>query len=73
LREFSLPIAAGFKQNPGMEKPPVPDTAMTPPQAYGMFLILLILVGGLSFYAGYLRPKKPVSVGPPPVTIAPRN
>ena len=64
-----------------MEKPPVPDTslkgfvegAMTPPQAYGMFLILLILVGGMSFYAGYLRPKKPVSVGPPPVTIAPRN
>jgi hypothetical protein len=64
-----------------MEKTPDPPRtfqgflqwAMTPPQAYGMFLILLILVGGMSFYAGYLRPKKPVSGGSPPVTIAPRN
>jgi hypothetical protein len=64
-----------------MEKPPAPPRsfkdfvqwATTPPQAYGMYFICLILVGGLSFYAGYLRPKKPVSAGPPPVTIAPRN
>jgi hypothetical protein len=64
-----------------MEKPPVPTRsfkdfvqwATTPPQSYGMYFICLILVGGLSFYAGYLRPKKPISPGPPPVTIAPRN
>jgi hypothetical protein len=64
-----------------MEKPPVPNNsfkgfvewATTPPQAYAMYFICLILVGGLSFYAGYLRPKKPVGVGPPPITVAPRN
>jgi hypothetical protein len=64
-----------------MEKTPVPPKtfsgfvqwATTPPQAYAMYFICLILVGGLSFYAGYLRPKKPGSLGPPPVTIAPRN
>jgi len=31
--------------------------AMQPPQAYVMYLIALVLVGGLSFYAGSLKPK----------------
>jgi hypothetical protein len=64
-----------------MENPPVPPRsfkgfvqwATTPPQAYAMYFICLILVGGLSFYAGYLRPKKPISLGPPPMTTAPHN
>jgi hypothetical protein len=55
-----------------MEKTPVPNRsfkdfmqwATTPPQAYGMYFICLILVGGLSFYAGYLRPKKPGAFAP---------
>ncbi|KIZ47992.1 MULTISPECIES: hypothetical protein [Rhodopseudomonas] len=31
--------------------------AMKPPQAYVIYLIALVLVGGLSFYAGSLKPK----------------
>ncbi|TMJ21025.1 MAG: hypothetical protein E6G93_11635 [Alphaproteobacteria bacterium] len=46
--------------------------ATTPPQAYAVYLICLILVWGLSFYAGMLKPKKPVGLGPPPIS-APRN
>jgi hypothetical protein len=46
--------------------------AITPPQSYAVYLIALFLVAGLSFYAGSLRPKKPVGMGPPPVSV-PRN
>ncbi len=46
--------------------------AITPPQAYGVYLISLFLVAGLSFYVGTLKPKKPVGLGPPPM-YAPRN
>ena len=46
--------------------------ATTPPQSYAVYLVCLFLVAGLSFYAGTLKPKKPVGLGPPPVT-APRN
>jgi hypothetical protein len=65
-----------------MEKPPAPAApktlvqwAMTPPQSYAVYLIALFLVAGLSFYAGSLRPKKPVGLGPPPMAApsVPRN
>ena len=46
--------------------------ATTPPQAYAAYFVALVLVAGLSFYVGTLRPKKPVGIGPPPVTV-PRN
>jgi hypothetical protein len=46
--------------------------ATTPPQAYGVYLVTLVLVFLLSFYAGTLKPKKPPEGGTPPVT-APRN
>lgn len=46
--------------------------AITPPQSYAVYLIALFLVAGLSFYAGTLKPKKPVGIGPPPIA-APRN
>jgi hypothetical protein len=46
--------------------------ATTPPQAYAAYLLALILVAGLSFYVGTLKPKKPVGIGPPPVAT-PRN
>jgi hypothetical protein len=46
--------------------------AITPPQAYFVYLICLFLVAGSSFYIGTLKPKKPTGLGPPPVT-APRN
>ena len=45
---------------------------ITPPQSYAVYLLALFLVAGLSFYAGSLKPKKPVGIGPPPVS-APRN
>jgi hypothetical protein len=46
--------------------------ATTPPQSYAVYLVCLFLVAGLSFYAGTLKPKKPVGLGPPPVSV-PRN
>jgi hypothetical protein len=46
--------------------------AITPPQSYAVYLVCLFLVAGLSFYAGTLKPKKAIGLGPPPVS-APRN
>jgi hypothetical protein len=73
-------MAAGFKQNPGMEDQTGPAArirgfarwAATPPQSYAVYLVCLFLVAGLSFYVGTLKPKKPVGLGPPPIS-APRN
>jgi hypothetical protein len=45
---------------------------ITPPQAYASYFVALVLVAGLSFYVGTLKPKKPIGLGPPPVA-APRN
>jgi hypothetical protein len=42
----------------------------TPPQAYATYFVALILIGGLSFYAGTLKPKKVPSL-PPPTAAAP--
>jgi hypothetical protein len=46
--------------------------ATTPPQSIAVYLVCLVLVAGMSFYAGSLRPKKAVGVAPPPIS-APRN
>ena len=46
--------------------------AITPPQSYVVYLVSLFLVAGLSFYVGTLRPKKPMGLGPPPITT-PKN
>jgi hypothetical protein len=46
--------------------------AITPPQSYAVYLICLLLVAGLSFYAGTLKPKKAVGTAPPTVSV-PRN
>jgi hypothetical protein len=43
--------------------------AITPPQSYAVYLVCLFLVAGLSFYAGTLKPKKAVGMGPPPVSV----
>jgi hypothetical protein len=45
---------------------------ITPPQSYVVYLVALFLVAGSSFYIGSLRPKKPMGLGPPPIS-APRN
>ena len=46
--------------------------ATTPPQAYTAYLIALVVVAGLSFYAGSLRPKKPIGTAGAPIAV-PRN
>jgi hypothetical protein len=73
-------LRATFKQNGAMGDETGPkgkpktffQWATTPPQSYAVYLIALALVWGLSFYAGMLKPKKPVGLGPPPIS-APRN
>ncbi|MBR0964360.1 hypothetical protein JQ554_11405 [Bradyrhizobium diazoefficiens] len=42
--------------------------AITPPQAWGVYLLAIILVWLVSFYAGSLKPKKAPDGGPPAVT-----
>ncbi len=46
--------------------------AMTPPQSVAFYLGCLVLVAGLSFYVGTLKPKKVVGM-PPQSTSQPRN
>jgi hypothetical protein len=46
--------------------------ATTPPQSYVVYLVCLILVWMLSFYAGSLKPKNAQGLGPPPVMAPPR-
>ena len=46
--------------------------AMTPPQSVAVYFVILVLVLGLSFYAGTLSPKKHAGVAPAPVS-APNN
>ena len=38
----------------------------------GVYFICVILIGGLSFYAGTLRPKKTIGM-PSQITSVPRN
>jgi len=46
--------------------------AKTPPQVYVVYLVALILVWLVSFYAGTLNPKRSQNPVPPPVS-APRS
>ena len=46
--------------------------ATTPPQAIAVYLICFILVAGLSFYVGTLKPRKTIDRGPPAASV-PRN
>lgn len=77
---FALSIPRHFEQNHDMEKPTEPAEgfrglvrwAMTPPQSVAVYFVVLVLVLGLSFYAGTLNPKKPVGMEPPTVSV-PRN
>jgi hypothetical protein len=41
---------------------------MTPPQAYGVYLVAIVLVYVLSFYAGTLKPKHAPPLSPPPAS-----
>lgn len=46
--------------------------ATTPPQAWGVYLLAVLLVWLLSFYAGTLKPKKAPEPSPPTAS-APRT
>jgi hypothetical protein len=46
--------------------------ATTLPQSIAVYFVCLVLIGGLSFYAGTLKPKKTTGIVPPQVS-APRN
>jgi hypothetical protein len=76
---LTLSILHDFEQNRRMENETgiaaavrgFARWAITPPQSWAVYLISLFLIAGLSFYVGTLRPKKPVGLGPPPMS-APR-
>jgi hypothetical protein len=78
-RYFALPNPPRFQQKHGMENETGPDGifrgvvrwAITPPQSYVVYLVALFLVAGSSFYIGSLRPKKPMGLGPPPISARP--
>jgi hypothetical protein len=63
-----------------MEKPNEPAEgfkglvrwATTPPQSIAVYFVVLVLVLGMSFYAGTLSPKKTAGGAPAPVS-EPRN
>jgi hypothetical protein len=73
-------LAPCFAHKGGMENQtgpgPQPKSfwrwATTRPQSYVVYLVCLILVWALSFYAGTLKPKKAEGLGPPPVMAPPR-
>ena len=46
--------------------------ATTPPRAYVVYLLALILVWGLSFLAGTLNPKRVPGTSPPPASAPQR-
>jgi hypothetical protein len=46
--------------------------ATTLPQSIAVYFVCLVLIGGLSFYAGTLKPKKTTGIVPPQVS-GPRN
>ncbi len=48
------------------------EWATTRPQAYATYFLAVVLIGGMSFYAGTLKPKK-VASPPPPAVSAPQG
>jgi hypothetical protein len=77
---MGLPISRDFEQNIRMEDKANQTTtiqgfvrwATTLPQSIAVYFVCLVLIGGLSFYAGTLKPKKSPGFGPPPIST-PRN
>ena len=77
---IELSFLRRFPQNDAMDKEIGPSQqrrnflswATTPPQSYAVYLICLVLVFVLSFYAGTMKPKKAEGLGPPPSLAPPR-
>ena len=75
IADLFLPIPHHFAQNRGMADEPGSNSlgnlvkwALTPPQSYVVYVIGLLLVYSVSYYAGTLNPKKGAT--PPPPSIA---
>jgi hypothetical protein len=77
--QFGLSIPILLKQNFGMEneadKPAglrgLIEWATTRPQAYATYFLAVVLIGGMSFYAGTL--KRQVSGPHPPAISTPKD
>jgi len=81
---MGLPNPHDFEQNHAMQENMDDKTgqtntirgfvrwATTLPQSIAVYFVCVVLIGGLSFYAGRLNPKKPIGIAPPQVS-APRN
>jgi hypothetical protein len=77
---IGLPFARRFPQDGAMDNETGNNTgqqprgfwswATKPPQSYAVYLVCLVLVFVLSFYAGTLKPKKAEGLGPP-LSLAP--
>lgn len=75
---MGLSIPSNFEQNHRMEVEADQTTtirsfvrwATTLPQSVAVYFVCLVLIGGLSFYAGTLKPKKTIGIAPPPVSAA---
>jgi hypothetical protein len=46
--------------------------ATTPPQVYLLYVVALILIWAISFYAGTLNPRKSGAPGAPPISAPQR-
>jgi len=42
-----------------------------PPQVYVVYLLCVVLVGGVSFYVGAMKPKTHPGLAPPPAAAPP--
>jgi hypothetical protein len=60
------------KTGPGVSIDDLWRWSTTPPQSYLVYVVCLVLVLGLSYYAGTLNPKKKLSVAPQSTSL-PRN
>jgi hypothetical protein len=81
---MGLPNPHDFEQNHAMQENMEDKTgqtttiggfvrwATTLPQSIAVYFVCVVLIGGLSFYAGRLNPKKSIGITPPQVS-APRN
>jgi hypothetical protein len=78
---LALPFARHFAQKQKMDNEPgarpknvkeLVRWASAPPQVYVVYLIGLILVWVVSFYAGTLNPKRTLSPAAPPVSAPQR-
>jgi hypothetical protein len=76
---FTLPLTGRFAHKHAMSNDPAdkPQSliqwAMKPPQAYAVYLVAVLLVFGLSFFAGTFKPKQTPAPAPAATPSVPRS